>query len=52
MVVTYYYLRSALPLVQVLQRFESEFHQQLGQFGRGAAIHLVSMMSPGSLLNN
>ena len=37
---TYNLLQSALSLVQLLQLFESEFHQQLGQNGVGAVIHL------------
>ena len=51
-IVTYGLLQSALSLVQLLPLFESEFHQQLVQYGLGAVIHLSSMMSPGSLLNN
>ena len=39
-VVTYSLLQSALSLGHLLQLFESEFHQQLGQYGLGAVIHL------------
>jgi len=47
---TYNLLQSAPSLVQLLQLFESEFHQQLGQHGLGAVILFPSMTSPGSLL--
>ena len=50
MIVTYNLLQSAPSLDQLLQLFESQFHQQLGDHGLGAVIHLLSMTSPGSPL--
>ena len=49
-IVTYNLLESAVSLDQLLQLFESEFHQQLVQYGVGAVIHFPPVMSPGSLL--